>query len=120
VRPPSEHVGLPEGLEDAIMQALARDPGARPASAGQLARKLDPSVLSSRPTEVLRRPETRRPRVVSLAAAAVLLVSAAAALVAFQDGGERVAPPPVEPVPSTGAPAQDARSLARWLRENSG
>ncbi len=118
VRPPSEHVELPVELEDAIMRALAREPSARHGSAGELARELDGETLSSRPTEVMHQRRRTRPRVTSLAAAVVLLAVAAASLVLLRDD-EPEPPPAVEPVPSTGTPAQDARSLAEWLRANS-
>jgi eukaryotic-like serine/threonine-protein kinase len=117
VRPPGELVTLPVELEDAIMRCLARDPGARP-DVGELAGLLGAPTASSRPTEVLarRRTQRARPRLAWLAAPAAVLALLTAALV-LRDG-EPEGPPPVEPVPIAGDPAQDARGLAAWLRAN--
>ena len=119
VRPPGELVpGLPAALEETIMRCLARNPAARPPSAAALAQELDEPTLSTRPTEVARRIERTRPawRPWALAAGALAVLLAAFAFGLRDDNP--VPPPAVEPVPATGSPAQDARSLAEWLREN--
>jgi eukaryotic-like serine/threonine-protein kinase len=119
ITPPSELADVPAELEDAIMLCLARDPGARPTVA-ELARALGDPTLSERPTVVL--PRERRRRVPRAAVLAVPLAAAAlatAALLVLRDDGP-APPPPVEPVRTDGPPAQDARSLAEWLRSNAG
>jgi eukaryotic-like serine/threonine-protein kinase len=129
----------PPALADAIMRCLDPDPAQRPASASELA--LDLEGLSEAPTQVSPDAETRvhqaaastglrvgttqspargtRSRAVPLAAAAASLVLAAVAL-AFVAGGDDgdEAPPPVEPVPAAETPADGARNLSTWLREN--
>lgn len=121
---PGEHVdGLPAQLETTIMRCLEPDPSRRPSSAGALAQELGAPptapTLSQRPTEVVRVHRSRsRAWLVAAGAAAVVAVVAALAL---RDGGETPpGPPAVAPVPAGASPAEDARSLADWLRANAG
>jgi eukaryotic-like serine/threonine-protein kinase len=120
ITPPGELAELAPDLEEAVMRCLARDPAARPTVA-ELARELGDPTLSERPTLALRREQRARPRarVIALALTALVLVLAAAGLLLLRDDGPDP-PPAVEPVPTNGPPAQDARNLSRWLRENAG
>jgi hypothetical protein len=72
--------------------------------------------LSVGTTQSLRR--RRRSSVRLLLAAAAALVLAAVALSFVRDGENAEAPPPVEPVPAAETPADGARNLSDWLREN--
>jgi serine/threonine-protein kinase len=123
--PPSAHqVGIPPHLEAIVMRCLAPNPASRPASARELAHELEPptasTTLSHRPTEVLPRLErTGLDRRVWLALAGLVAAIAVALVLALADE-DPAGPPAVEPVPATGNPAADARSLAEWLRENAG
>ena len=133
------HVGAlapaaPTALADAIMRCLDPDPTARPESAAELALELE--GLSEAPTQVSPDAETRvqrgaaadGPRVETtqsprrrsrgwpFVAAAASLVLAALALSFL--GGEEEPPPAVEPVPAAESPAEGARNLSDWLREN--
>jgi serine/threonine protein kinase len=121
---------VPEPVEAAVMQSLARDPRFRPASAADFAHELGAteSLRTNAVTEVLR---TRRYE--SIPGAGAWLWIAAAAAVAFVavllgvlelGGGDgksesprtvRIAPP------ARGAtPAAEARNLSAWLRLHSG
>jgi eukaryotic-like serine/threonine-protein kinase len=130
----------PPALAAAIMRCLDPDPAARPASASELALELE--GLSEAPTRVSPDAEThvqrrapadrlsvgttqsprlrRRSRAWPLLAAAAALVLAVVALSFVRDGGNggNEAPPPVEPVPAAETPAEGARNLSNWLREN--
>lgn len=117
--PPSELAELPRELEDAIMRCLAADPVHRP-SAEELVLELGgEATFSQRPTEVIAPPPARRQRRRWPAAAAVAAAIAVAALAAFVLDEDEPAPPQVEPVPAGTTPADHARNLADWLREQS-
>lgn len=128
-RPPSELVpDVPRELEDAIMRALAADPVHRPASAAELAAELgEPESgatesgappLSERPTEIASSVYRARPdRRLWLLPAALLIGLVLLAAVVLPDD-EPPAPAPVQPVPAGDTPAEHARNLAAWLREN--
>jgi serine/threonine protein kinase len=110
---------VPPGLERAVMDALARRPDERPASAAELADTLDGTAPQA-PTVALRRRPQRLPRggperILAVAAAVVVAVVVAIAIAA-RDGAER--PATVPPVPQRADPDQQARALAEWLREN--
>jgi serine/threonine-protein kinase len=135
------HVGelapaAPPALADAIMRCLDPDPAARPESAAELALELEGSAAEA-PTQVSPDAETRvqpaapagrlrvettqsrrrrRSRAWPLVAAAASLVLAVLALSFL--GGEEEPPPAVEPVPAAESPAEGARNLSTWLREN--
>lgn len=115
---PLDVPGAPPSLEAAILRCLDPDPERRPQSAGELARELSGGAPSERPTTVLLRVQrTRRDRRawVGIGAVVALVVAIAVALTDEQV----VEIPPLEPVPAGASPAEDARNLADWLRENS-
>ena len=140
---------IPEALEAVVMRSLARNPEYRPPSAAVLGQELAGAAPDdvTRPlpqasgvrasdvhTEPLRRPVRRDRKAPTfdrrwiLAAAVVLLVIAAIVigLVGRSSGNDsgspagNPGPADVEPVPQTGDPGGDAKSLADWLRANSG
>ena len=132
ITPPRElEPTVPPALDAAVMRALARSPEQRPASAAQLAHELTgeaaPPTVAQRAapdtdaTQIVApgRRASRPWRWVAVAAAAIAAI-VAAVVVAARDGGSDRPPPPVavEPVPRAQEPAQQARNLARWLREN--
>jgi hypothetical protein len=121
------------------MRCLDPDPAGRPASASELALELE--GLSEAPTRVSPDAETRvqraapptghrvgttqslrrrRARAWPLVAAGASLVLAVLALSFVGGGGNDDEPPPVDPVPAADTPAEGARNLSTWLRENAG
>lgn len=122
---------LPPGLEPLVEAALATEPAARPSAAEVNARlsglsgDAAPTVIAQpvSPTEIAppsvpsttgRReaPSWRRPAVAALAALAVIVL-----LLTLFPGGNHDG---VTPVPSGADPAQTARNLATWLRDQAG
>ena len=120
---------LPTKLEPLVEAALAAEPGARP-SAAELNASLSAMPSDTAPTEIAqpvaptkiapppvlstmeRRTETswRKPAVIVLAALAVIVLLLA--LFPRGNGDEGVTP-----VPAGADPAQTARNLATWLRD---
>lgn len=125
----------PPELERAIMHCLEPEPSHRPATADALAAELDgiaaeaptqplSETLSRRPTSPLLRPRrddvryltrSRAPLWAALALGAIVLL----VVLAFS-GSDEPAPARVEPVPAGSTPAEHARNLSDWLRQNSG
>ena len=135
ITPPRElEPSAPPAVEAAVMRALARAPEQRPASAAELARELDGGAAAPQltgghhaapdtdATQIVaaRRRATRPWRWIALAAAALAAAAAVGLVVATRNGdADRPPPAAVEPVPRATQPAQQARNLARWLREQS-
>jgi serine/threonine protein kinase len=118
-------------LETVVMRALARIPDYRPASAAELARQLTAATEGSTAVDVgvhsHHLSEGRKGRRLFLTAAGAAFAALALGLgFGLSSGsgshGHRPASPPprVGPPPATGSPAQQARSLADWLRTHSG
>jgi len=118
---------VPRELEAAVMHALARDPGFRPASAAELGQELA-AGHDEQPT----RPLPPRHTTFSVPGrggtlwlgGALLLAGIAVALGLAQLGGDtKTSPPPAPPHVAPPAPApsaeQQARNLARWLHMHS-
>ena len=113
---------LPAGLEPLIDAALAPEPAARP-SAADLHAQLSalnagvateiaapmPTRISPPPPAPFERTGWRKPAVVALAALAVIVILMAL----FPRGNGSTTPP----VPAGADPAQTARNLATWLRD---
>ena len=132
---PDAPPGTPEGLRLAIERSLEPEPADRP-SAAEVVRLLGDAPAEDDATVVLPRserarglpPRTRR-RVPWLALVLGALVLALAGLgiaaVASGDGdsgssGGGTTSAQVQPIPDGATPAEDARNLATWLRENAG
>lgn len=135
-RPAELASDAPPELERAIMYCLERDPSRRPPTAAALAAELDGAAaeaptrpfgetISRRPTAPLRRPtrddvryltRSRSPLWAALALGAFVLLM----VLAFSGGDEPPPPAQVEPVPTGSTPAEQARNLSKWLRDNSG
>ena len=127
--PLPEHV--PSGLRHVVERCLAPDPVDRPASAADVADMLD--APDDAATVVIRRAAPRRARrrgvspvwPIALLGALVLGLAALGLALAAGDGdggGSTVGTPTtgqVEAIPDGATPAEDARNLSDWLRENS-
>ena len=139
---------IPEEIEAVVMRSLARNPEYRPPSAAVLGQELAGGTTDdvTRPlpqasgvrasdvrTEPLQRPvrsDRKGPAIdrrVVIGALIVLLVIAAIVIgVVGRSGGNdegssgNPAPARAEPPQQTGDPSTDAKSLADWLRANSG
>jgi eukaryotic-like serine/threonine-protein kinase len=115
---------VPADVEAAVMHALAREPGFRPASAAELAQELSGSATEP-VTVPLRRPRRRRlsPWIVGVALLMAVAVAIAVAVVAAGGDSRKrpAAPAPVRVTPPAPAASaeQQARNLARWLRTHS-
>jgi serine/threonine protein kinase len=128
---------VPPEAEEAVMRCLARNPGYRPSSAGDVAVALAGAPraeagtlpLSREPeprTEVtapLSRPTPARARmpvltlVLGIALAAVIALGVYALARESRDGDEP-APAQVDPVPQADDAAEQARRLAEWIRDH--
>ena len=112
--------GVPQGVEDAVMRSLARNPAYRPASAAAFARELG---AGDDPTVPLPAPAAARRRNRLWPALAALVVLAAVVLgVALATRGGGSSPPPrprqtvVRPIPRGANAQQQAQGIAAWLR----
>jgi eukaryotic-like serine/threonine-protein kinase len=133
--------GTPPALAEAIARCLAAEPEDRPASAAEVATLLDrPPTDTGTDTDATmvlprteRAREQREPRrrttrsrglwPVALVAGLVFLLAAlAAAIVTNRDGGGPTGTPTtpagIAPPADGATPAEDARNLSKWLREN--
>jgi serine/threonine-protein kinase len=110
---------VPQGVEDAVMRSLARNPAYRPASAAAFARELG---ADDEPTVPLPAPAPPRRRSYLWPALAALLVLAAVILgvaLATRSGGSSPPRPRqtlVRPIPRGANAQQQAQGIAAWLR----
>jgi eukaryotic-like serine/threonine-protein kinase len=131
---------VPGDLRHAIAHALEPDPDDRPKSAAEFAGLLGDREREQGEAATMVLPRARRARRtrtraqqhpatwVALGLIAVLLVLALIGAVALAtdaggNGGANEQPPQrqqVEPIADGATPAEDARNLADWLRENAG
>jgi serine/threonine protein kinase len=113
---------VPRELEAAVMHALARDPSFRPSSAAELGQELGGGT-PEHATIPLAPPRRRRAALWLVGAVAVVAVAVAVAItVASLGGGSDTAPPAparVTPPAQAASAEQQARNLARWLRQHS-
>lgn len=102
-------------------QPLPRPSGVRATEVATLPLLRHTTAVAARPPEApLRRgPALRREWLWFAVAAAAVLILIAVALANASGGNAPSAEPLVEPVPGGATPAQRARNLADWLRENS-
>jgi eukaryotic-like serine/threonine-protein kinase len=126
---------VPADLRHAVARALEPEPDDRPATAAEFADLLRKNDEAEAATMVLPRARRRQPTGrrrppatwLALGVVAALLALAAVGVVALAtDGGgggaaeEQQPPPQVQPIPDGATPAEDARNLSAWLRENAG
>jgi eukaryotic-like serine/threonine-protein kinase len=127
---------VPPDLRLAITRALAPDAADRPTDAAELARMLRESDVTA--TAVLPRAQRLRPRArradglqlakwaaIGLAVVLAGFITASVVLLATNgggggSGGQQTTPQQVQSIPDGATPAEDARNLADWLRENAG
>ena len=130
--PPALPEHVPPGLRAVVERCLAADPVDRPASAADVAGML--GAADDQATVVIRRAAPRRPPrrrgmspvwPIALLSALVLGLAALGLALAQGDGdggsseGRTPTSAQVEPIPDGATPAEDARNLSDWLRENS-
>lgn len=127
----------PPALADAIARCLETEAEDRPASAAEVATLLDRPEADTDATMVLPRTErarerreprrraapTRGLRPVALVAGLVFVVAALAAFIATNrdnggSTGTQTTPVGIAPPADGATPAEDARNLSKWLREN--
>jgi eukaryotic-like serine/threonine-protein kinase len=135
--PPPPLRGAPEWLEVVILRCLAPEPDDRPASAAEVRRALEagggttgadePATMVMRPGRpTVARRRTRMHLGAPIAAIVVVVLLAVAGALLLQAAlTDEETPPPAEsgqiaPLQTGGPPAEDARNLADWLRDNSG
>ena len=134
---PEAPPGTPEGLRLAIERSLEPEPADRP-SAAEVARLLGDAPAEEDATVVLPRSERARglpPRSrsrrrvpwLALVLGALVLALAGLGIAALASGdgddsssGGGTTSAQVQPIPDGATPAEDARNLATWLRENGG
>jgi eukaryotic-like serine/threonine-protein kinase len=134
---PEAPPGTPEGLRLAIERSLEPEPAERP-SAAEVARLLGDAPAEEDATVVLPRSERARglpPRSrsrrrvpwLALVLGALVLALAGLGIAALASGdgddsssGGGTTSAQVQPIPDGATPAEDARNLATWLRENGG
>ena len=121
---------LPSRLDEIVLRCLSPEPSARPASAALLAQELAAfapdaaTVQFPATTTPVTRARSRRRAWPFAAAAAALVAIVGGIVLATRDGGgsnpPSQDPPAVQPVPPGSTPAERARNLADWIRDNSG
>jgi eukaryotic-like serine/threonine-protein kinase len=121
---------LPEHLDEIVLRCLSPEPSARPPSAAALAQELAgfaPDAMTvpfpAATSPVTRARSRRRLWPLAAAAAALAVIAGGILLAARDDGGSNSPsqnPPAVQPVPPGSTPAERARNLADWIRDNSG
>lgn len=104
----------PRAVRDILQHSHAPEPARRP-TASEVAAVLRGDTLIA-PTQILRRKQPRRlPLVLGVAATATAVAVVA---VALTSGGAK--PAPVQPVPQSNNPSDQAQNIAAWLEQHAG
>lgn len=121
---------LPDGLDEIVLRCLSPEASARPPSAAALAQELaafSPDAATvpfpAAITSVTKARSRRRAWPFAAAAATLAAIVIGTVLATRDEGGSNPPsqnPPAVQPVPPASTPAERARNLADWIRDNSG